>query len=488
LSSTNVSNGIVSIGVTRERAYLHESAPVRGVISRALGRTAVAAAVALLALLAPAGRALGNGALPSSYGILLPADKPQQIVLATNFGMIISDDGGASWLWTCEQPQTNFGYLYGVGPSPRDRFYGLSPDQGLAYSDDGSCSWTRAGGALTNLVASDFFVDRTDGDRVMAVAATYDPDMMVFGTPSIFVSADAGTTFGATALYAAPAGANIVGIEIAHSNPQVVYAAMYTTPDKHPHLLRSDDGGQTWMDRNIEAAAPAGIGVYEFRILAVDPDDANVLYLRVIGGSMEQLAVTRDAGMTFAMPVTVTGPNGGALSAFLRMQSGTVLVGGYTNIAGGGMNGVAYRSTDGGNTFVPWTLTPQPHILGLAERGGVLYVAGKNYSDNWALATSHDEGVTIQPLSSYADVRGIKPCAKAICGDACTLVASQAVWTNDVCTYVAPPPPPPSPSGCHCAAVSGAAPRGTAVACVLLGAAVVIVRRRALRGRRRGRR
>jgi photosystem II stability/assembly factor-like uncharacterized protein len=452
---------------------LHESAPARAVIRSR--RLILMLAVASLTLLASAGRARANGALPASYGILLPADKPQEIVLATNFGMIISDDGGKSWLWTCEQPQTNFGYLYGVGPSPRDRFYGLSPDQGLALSDDGSCTWQRAGGVLSNLVASDFFVDRTNGDRVLAVAASIDTATGDIGTPSIFVSADAGTTFGSTPLYAAQAGGNIVSIEIARSNPQVVYAAMYLTPDRHPHLLRSDDAGQTWMDRNVEA----GLGANEFRILAVDPADADTLYLRVIAAGMEHLAVTRDAGATFAMPVTITGPNGGALSAFLRMESGTVLVGGYTNIAGGGMNGVAYRSTDGGNTFGPWTLSPQPHILGLAERGGVLYVAGKNYSDNWALATSHDEGVTIQPLSSYSDVRGIKPCAMAMCGDACMLVASQAVWTNDVCTYVAPPPPPPpSSSGCHCAAVADAAPRGTVVACALVGAAVAIRRRR----------
>ena len=46
-------------------------------------------------------------------------------MLATNFGMIISEDGGTSWLWTCEQPETSFGYLYGVGSPPRDRFYAL---------------------------------------------------------------------------------------------------------------------------------------------------------------------------------------------------------------------------------------------------------------------------------------------------------------------------------------------------------------------------
>ena len=459
---------------------MHESPPSRGPI---LGKIHTGAAVALLALLASGGRAHANGALPASLGILLPADQPQQVVLATNFGLIISQDGGASWLWTCEQPQTSFGYLYGVGPSPRDRFYGLSPDQGLAFSDNGSCSWRRAGGVLSSLVASDFFVDRSNPDRVLAVAASVDVDADVIGPPSLYESTDAGDTFGSTPLYTAPAGANIVSVEIARSNPMVVYMAMYTTPDRHPRLLRSSDGGRTWMDRDVEAS----IGALEFRILTVDPDNPDVLYLRVRALGMESVAVTRDAGMTFAMPITVSG---GTLSAFLRLASGTVLVGALVNLDGGGMAGTGYRSTDGGNSFVPWTLAPQPHILGLAERDGMLYLAGKNYSDGWALATSRDEGATIQPLSSYDQVRGIMPCAMSVCGNACTLTAMQAIWTNDVCTGAlldastgtdaanpdAGTAPPPK-SGCHCA-TAGPSPGAGVAEWVLVGAALAARRRR----------
>ena len=430
----------------------------------------------MVAVMAWAGRAWANGALPASYGILLPADKPQEIVLATNFGMIFTEDGGTTWLWTCEQAQIALGYLYGIGPSPRDRFYGLSPDQGLAFSDDNACTWRRSGGALSTLVASDFFVDRGNANRVVAVASTVDPDTLEVGPDLVVESTDAGTTFADTPLYEAPADANVVSIEIARSNPMIIYVALFRTPGRFPHLLRSDDGGRTWVDRDLEA----GIGQFEVRILAVDPDDPDVVYLRVVAAGMEHVAVTRDGGMTFTMPVTITGPFGGGLSSFLRMASGTVLVGGFVTIEGGGMNGVGYRSTDGGHTFVPWTLTPQPRIFGLAERDGVLYIAGKNYSDGWALATSRDEGVTIKPMSRYEDVRGIKPCTMDVCGDQCSLVASQAVWTNDVCSGALLVKPPES--GCHCAAAQAGVPRAVVVACLLLGAALALRRRRRRRG------
>ena len=357
-----------------------------------------------------------------------------------------------------------------AGSGARDRFYGLSPEQGLAFSDDGSCSWQRAGGALASFIASDFFVDPAGGDRVLAIAAPFDPNAGV-GPPSIYESTDAGTTFAATPLYAAPAGANLVGVEISRANPLVVYAAMYTTLDRHPRLLRSADGGRSWTERDIEAA----IGGNEFRILAVDRADENLLYLLVKAPGLESVAVTRDAGETFETPIAISD---GRITAFARLESGTVLVGSETTLANGAIIAAGYRSSDGARTFEPWRLLPQPHLLGLAERGGILYLAGKNDTDGWALATSHDEGVTLTPLSIYQDVVGIKPCVQSSCGTQCRLVASLGIWTDDLCT--AAPTTPPQSSGCHCE-TSPTSPGGCAA---MSGAALLgLVARRRRRSR-----
>jgi hypothetical protein len=419
--------------------------------------------------------ARANGALPASLGILVPEDRPRQITLATNFGLIISEDAGKKWEWTCEQAATSMGYLYAIAPPPSDRLYGLSPEKGLAFSDDGSCGWQRSGGALADAIASDFFVDRTDGRRVLAVAARL-ADTGDLTPPAVYASADGGTTFGATPLYTAPAGANIVGVEIARSDPRIIYLAMYTTPGRHPVLVRSGDGGRTWETRDMEAA----LGPVEFRILAVDPEDAARLYLRVlVPGSVERVAVARDAGATVAIPIEVTN---GMLSGFARLASGTVLVAALNFLDGGGTTGVGYRSADGGATFVPWVLSPQPHILGLAERAGVLYIAGKNYSDGWALATSKDEGATIEPLSTYEQVSGIVACARETCAATCEFEVSAAVWTHEVCDAE-----PASSSGCGC---SGAGPRGGAGwrESVGVGAGFLAVGLGLRRARRRGRR
>ncbi len=66
------------------------------------------------------GVARANNGIPGSLGVLLPVDKPQEIGLATTFGLILSDDGGQSWVWTCEQTATSMANVYTVGAPPAE--------------------------------------------------------------------------------------------------------------------------------------------------------------------------------------------------------------------------------------------------------------------------------------------------------------------------------------------------------------------------------
>ena len=338
--------------------------------------------------------ARANGAFPESEALLLPADRPLEIVLATNFGLVLSDDGGATWQWTCERPETAMATLYGLGPPPDDRLFSLSPDVGLAVSSDGSCSWRRAGGVLADVVAGDYFPDPTDPNRVLAVAAQAVD--AAAGPAFLYASGDGGESFDPVPLFTAPDGAALTGVEVARSDPRIVTLAMLM-PGSHPALVRSTDGGGSWTTIDVEP----WLGAYPFRIVAVDAADPDVVALRVLAPGGDALAITRDGGATFTTPVTVPG---GSLSAFVRLASGTVLVAGLApSVADGGSTttGVGWRSTDGGLTFEDWTLTPEPHLLALAERDGTLYLAGNNYTDGWAVAISTDEGRTIEPLATY---------------------------------------------------------------------------------------
>ena len=378
--------------------------------------------------------------------------------------------------------------VYTVGAPPADRFYALSLLTGLSFSDDESCGWRSAGGALAGQTVSDFFTDLSDPLRVLA-AATAVTDGGGAAVAAVYASNDGGATFGATPLYAAPAGAAIVGIEIAKSDPQVIYLTYVTVTSTgyDPVLVRSADGLHTWTTIDLLPT----LGSTIVRILAVDSADSDLVYLRASATTSETLAVTRDGGMTFTTPLTIAN---GALSAFARLASGTVLVGALVNLpgGGGGTKGAGYRSTDGALTFPLWTLDPQPHLVGLGERvvdgKSTLYLSGKNYSDGWALAVSTDEGVTVTPVMSYDQVAGIKPCVQQLCLDTCNYEEMQAIWDPAVCAAAdggrgdGGTGSTPS-SGCHCGAASGGPPSGgpsvgAGVAGLLLVAAAAATRRR----------
>jgi photosystem II stability/assembly factor-like uncharacterized protein len=437
-------------------------------------------AVMVVAVVSAPRTARADGAFPESYQLIAPADHPQQLVLGTNFGLFLSDDDGATWTWTCEQRATMNASFYNVSPPPLDRFLAIS-DMGLAYSDDGSCTWKAATGPITSLVARDYFADPTNALRVLVLASP------VVGSPGqVLPSADGAATFEAP-VFTAPATGALTGVEIARSDPQTVYVAMNTTTNTttstgttttiHPSLVRSTDGGATWTTTDVSAS----LGGSEFFIIAVDPLDAKVVTLRVLAADGDAVFVTRDGGTTFTKSLSVAG---GTLTAYARLDDGTELLGGVV-----GTVGVEYKSTDGGMTFGPWTPSPTLHLRALAARGGELYAAAKNYSDDFAVGVSTDGGATFKKLMLYDEVKSIRACAQAACVDNCLYQAGLAIWDKAVCgapTTMPPPPTPAAKSGCAVGgdgAADGAWAGGAGLALIALGL-VTRARARTHRSRR----
>ena len=365
-------------------------------------------------------------------------------MLATNFGLVISEDDGATWEWACEPRVDDNTILYQQAAAPSDRLFAVLINHGLLYSDDGACTWTRAGGTLATVNARDAFADPTNPARIFAVGA--EPSAS-FVPSSVYRSDDAGLTFGA-ALDTAPVGGDMLGVESSASDPATVYLAMYGTMGTVPGMLepllgRSSDGGAHWSSMTLATS----LGANAFRIIAVDPTNPLRLFLRVTEAHGEKIAVSSDGGQSFAEPVSVSDQ----LTAFVRLPSGTLLLGGLD-----GGNGVAFRSTDAGASFQPLPLPPRladgsapapPHLRALAVRDGKLYGAGDNFKDNFALGVSADEGVTFQPLLTFNQVKRVKPCVQEVCREVCDNLAGLTLWPAEVCGAS---PPPPAKSGCGC--------------------------------------
>ena len=83
--------------------------------------------------------ARGDGALPDSFALLLPADRPLDFYLATNFGLVLSHDGGADWRWICEEQIAPGAYLYQMGPGPQHTLFAVN-GSALVRSTDEGCS------------------------------------------------------------------------------------------------------------------------------------------------------------------------------------------------------------------------------------------------------------------------------------------------------------------------------------------------------------
>jgi hypothetical protein len=413
--------------------------------------------VTLAVALAAAG-ARADGAFPDSMQVLLPPDQSQQLILSTNFGLVISVDDGASWRFVCELAVGAGANLYQLGPLPTNALFAVSQAQGLSVSRDVGCHWSVAGGSLAGARALDAFPDPTDAKHVLALATlSFDGGN---GRSALLESHDGGQSFGAP-LFVGPAGGLLTGVEIARASPQTIYLTGFTA-DIDPKttrafLVRSTDGGASFQTFDESPF----LSTQTLRIAAVDPSDATKLYLRVLGSNGDSLALSTDGGVSLAMTLAL--PT--AMSAFLRRSDGTLLV--------GTRNADLFVSSDGGTTFSP--LVGAPHLRGLAERAGTLYAAADSLLDGFALAASDDGGSHWTPVLRFPQIQGPLECGNIATECAADWQRLSAIWNPAAVLPVDPQSQVRTNQGCS---VGGM--RWKAAPLMLVGLAL-IARRRAWR-------
>ena len=358
--------------------------------------------------------ARANGAFPDAQSVILPADRPHEMTLATNFGLISSADDGQSWSWVCESDATNNGYLYQVGPPPLDRLFALSGDGKLAFSDDRACTWTIAGGANLSGSAVDLFPDPLDAQRALAIVSPNGKP----GTQTTYTlveTHDGGKTF--DLLLTAAKSQLLTGVEVPRRDTKTIYVTATSPPDFTPVLIRSDSSG-TW-----QTIALTGLVATDTRLVAVDPQNTNKIFLRATTATGEALAVVDDAGGTVRTPVVL---EGGRLTAFVYLAAGSILVAGET-----AQETFVYRSTDAGLTFT--RLAGAPHLRALAERDGVVWGAADNKADGYALVSSANAGDTWQPVMRFQQVSAISACVKTSCQSSCVTESDSVMWPKAIC-------------------------------------------------------
>ena len=457
-------------------------------------RPLAAAALALVAVPLATGTAAANGRYPAGNTILFAPNDPSLVVVQTTFGVLFSHDRGTTWDWLCEDafgiPSTETADP-SLGITANGTLVAGAIDR-LARSTDTGCDWTFAACPFEGQRIEDIDVRPDARHVVLAITSTPAQSLAEAGATcsnapldagadggaayfdQVFESLDDGATWSRLGVPIDPT-VLVTTLDVASGDPHRIYVAGYRvgTGASTPAFFVSIDDGDTWSERALPPLNGAGeTGPY---IAAVDPTDADRVYVRTGGTGASRLLVTNDAGATFQVALALTGQMlGFALSA----DGSKIYAGGVTD----GLF-VATRST------MAFEKRSAKSVWCLASQGVDLWACSNEISGFFA-GLSSDDGATFAPKLHLSDLRGALACAPDATAAQCsgppfqmlcrTFECGAGTTAGDAGTPTrgdagAAPGGTRSKGGCGCSAVGG---RSTAVLPVGGALGIGIARRR----------
>ena len=333
---------------------------------------------------------------------MLAADQPETLTVRTTFGFLVSHDSGQNWDWICERA---IGYS-GV----QDPAIGLmeggtivaSLSEGIARSVDQGCSWSFAEADLKGAPVIDLTVQRAAPNH--ALALVWDAQLIGYSS-RILASSDNGRSF---LPYGSPIDPAVLvtTIDIAPSDAQRIYASGTRSVDgaRSALLFRSDDAGQHWSEYPVPFDPKLEQGVY---IAAVDPEDADTVYLRTNSATVSRLMISHDAGEQISAVYS------GSLLSFALSPDGKRL---YF----GGEDGL-YTGQASASEFEK---RADFRVLCLAATTDTVYACSDEHS-GFTVGASRDDGATFEPLLHLKTVRGPLACSATACESDWPLVRAQ---------------------------------------------------------------
>jgi hypothetical protein len=247
---------------------------------------------------------------------------PKLLALYGTYGLIVSNDAGATWNHVCEAATGTY-----AGEDPllellTDGKILARTEVALVKSEDSWCNWGAVRDGVANQVQ-----DITRGPAapmtVLAIVSTYDAGK---GFKSHFTqSTDGGSTWSAEREL--PLVTRGLSIDVAPSTPKRVVVSGFDSSNGQ-RLLVSDDGGGTWLGRQIAGTGPASAPY----LAAISQKDPNHIFLRTdsyedingIDTATDALLVTLDGGVTWA---TAFQKNAKLFGFALSPDESTILVG-----------------------------------------------------------------------------------------------------------------------------------------------------------------
>lgn len=263
-------------------------------------------------------------------------------------GVYKSTDGGNTWQSKGLQSVGSISKIV-IDPTNDDRIYvgAMGPlfrnddNRGVYRSVDGGDTWQKVLFLSNKTGVIDMAIHPTNTNVVYAVTWERERTVenRVYGgaTSGIHRSTDGGDTWTelTTGLPTDPNLKGRISIDIAQSNPNVLYASYADAIGSVQGVYRTNDGGDNWNTVNSSQLTNVGFHWW-FGGLFIDPADEDVVYH--VGFDMQK---TVDGGASWQSTFINTHVDQHAL-AFNPTNSNEVLL---------GNDGGLFRTTNGGDTF-----------------------------------------------------------------------------------------------------------------------------------------
>ncbi|MBA3392575.1 MAG: exo-alpha-sialidase [Deltaproteobacteria bacterium] len=370
-------------------------------------RQLVLGSLCIGALIGPGGDALANGRPPQTSTISFRKGMENQIAAGTAFGLLRSNDNGATWHWVCEDA-IGYGGMYDP-----DYIYASTGTllattfDGVVVNRDG-CTFEKS--SLSPAPPSTdikFFSTITQGPDNAILAAAADP---LDG--KIYKSTDDGVTWPTTST-AGQLNDWWSSIEVAPSNAMRVYLSGYRfvpNPDtdaggniKEFLLFSSTNGGASWTALPVTGFATRSNSVIE--IVGIGKTNSDLVFAKV---------TLSDNAISDTLYRSV---NGGATWTPILTKQGAIsfIVRGNGDLVAATQSVGSFRSTNNGTDWME--LVNAPHINCLSEKAdGELWACTQNYGipqvppDGFGIMKTTDL-VTWTGVLKFQEIQGPLACA-----------------------------------------------------------------------------
>jgi hypothetical protein len=409
----------------------------------------------VLSLAAPAA---ANGRFPASNQIVFSPTDPDLVLLRTSYGLLPSHDHGSSWRYVCED-------ALGLGPAAIvDPSIGLTEHNsliagvpgGLDVSPDVGCNWNCIGGPLAGQPIVDIAVRPDAPAGAVALTLSYlTGDSAIAGTSSrVFETTNEGATWTAISGTFDPE-VTVTTIDVAKTDPKRLYVSGTRNfgTARTASLFVSTDRGANWVEQMLPSAQFDPSTEDSIYIGAVDPSDADRVYIRssgLLAGGQSRLTVfTRasDGSGKFATAylfdvAAQQGVSGELLGFALSADGSKVYVGSQES-------GLWVGSA----AALKFHKTSSIIVQCLATHGSELWACSAAVS-GFIAGVSTDDGATFTAkLPLIGALAGPIACSPNPKGAACGTTANSSQCVKAYAVFCAgemcgPPPAPPARSSC----------------------------------------